>query len=485
MSLSSASSTSISSLPSTSFSSHRLPLEGEKPKSLLEGSLCEACQDRLAITFQKCTRGYLARKPFLRSHTYEQFHTECEKTEEAMGSGLVPRAKGGKVPVYLPREMPDVVLKFLRRDGAVERFDQMRTVRAILDSQKSSHLIVPKAALCQNFLVEERLPINIDWYHNIALYLSNASAFDEPVKELVRLFSKGFIDDLVHPQRYPLAHIEGVGDFVRSDNFPFYIVEKNGKKEVRIGLIDLEQYSEEPRPHGFAIIARIFPLHLNIIEQEAYVLGMEVDRALLKNTAEKGKKYLRGAYIYHHQWLKQRGFSNHVSLQSFRIHPKRTKDLIPILKNALLVLNQGINDVYPRKYTYESTDRNFLKGNREEVAEELAVAIAPMLIHNIKEEIREARKDQINENSLKNYITDAEMVGLRSPVLERHNLCKGVRTVILDMKAAGKMKLVLGATEIMEKLLEVVLQELVRGGEIFSFDPAFYSAGNDYCWIRY
>lgn len=155
-------------------------------------------------------------------------------------SYLIPQAQGGSTRVYLPKEMPEVVLKSSGRTEAIKRFHQMQEVRSILDSQNSSHLIIPKVNLCQEFLIEQRLPINADSYYNMGLYLSQPELFDEAVRELTRLFSRIYLSDLVNWQINPLRNIEGVEDFVRYDNLPMYVIEENGKKKGKIGLIDLE-----------------------------------------------------------------------------------------------------------------------------------------------------------------------------------------------------------------------------------------------------
>ena len=83
------------------------------------------------------------------------------------------------------------------------------------------------------------------------------------------MFSKSFLCDLVSHHNIPLGMIEGVGDFVRYDNLPLYVITKNGKKEGRIGLIDLEHFKNKPNEKGLETLARIFPYHLEIIKEEA------------------------------------------------------------------------------------------------------------------------------------------------------------------------------------------------------------------------
>lgn len=38
---------------------------------------------------------------------------------------------------------------------------------------------------------------------------------------------------------------------------------------------------------------------------------------------------------------------------------------------------------------------------------------------------------------------------------------------------------------IAEQLAYVIIQELVKGGELFFFDPAYYTGGYNFCWLRY
>lgn len=39
--------------------------------------------------------------------------------------------------------------------------------------------------------------------------------------------------------------------------------------------------------------------------------------------------------------------------------------------------------------------------------------------------------------------------------------------------------------DVSEQLTHAVLEELVRGGELYSYDPAYYTGGHNLCWIRF
>lgn len=441
-------------------------------------------EDKAAIIIQKCIRGYLARKPLLSCNLYPQYKDQCEKTK-GPESHSIPQADGGKTTVYLPKEMPEVVLKSSGRKDAITRFHQMQEVRTILSSQNSSCLIIPKANLCQDFLVEQRLPINVDSYHNMGLYLSQPQMFDQAVREMTRLFSKIFLSDFVSYQNNPLGHIDGVGDFIRYDNLPLYIVEKNGKKEGKIGLIDLEHIQNRPSSEGLETLVRIFPFHLDIIKEEAKNLKMKINDKSLNASVEKGKKYLQVGFSNHLEWLKQKDVSTNIAAQPFEISLQRANELTNLIEKELLKLNQGINDLFVKKGYADKPQKNFLTENPEEMAKELAANISPLIIGNIKAQIEKKQNKQLGKLSGE-FMTESELVSLRSPVLKRPKLRKGVdRLISKNQKIKFEKNGSYEKRDIADQLVYVVIEELVKGGEIFFFDPAYYTGGHDLCWVRY
>lgn len=454
-------------------------------------------QDKAATIIQKYFRGHLARKPHLPSHLYPRYHALCEKIKQ-FGSQLIPRAPDGQTTVYLPQEMPEIVLKASGRKIAIKRFHQMQEVRSILDSQNSSCLIIPKANLCQDFLVEQRLPINGDSYHNMGLYLSQPELFNKAVRELTRLFSRVYFSDLVGWQKNPLGHIAGVEDLVRYDNLPLYVVEENEKKEGRIGLIDLEHTSIRENQEGLSgsglnTLARIFPLHLDIIKDEASKLKIKVDK-VLDAYAEKGKKYLQVGFTDHLEYLRQKGILTETSLEPLQISPQRMEEVIALVEKELLKLNQGVESKFAGRY--QQPDKNFFIKDPEETAKELAASLTPFVINYIKDALEYyikgslnlAQNEQLSEIQTKN-MTESQLVSLRSPAIRREYLYVDTTELISEnpkIKFEGDEADDFSEKYRMSRLItSLIIEELVKGGEIFHFDPASYSAGDDLCWIRY
>ena len=465
-------------IPLSGLQDDAIPLSGLQDDAIpLSGP-----EDKAATTIQKYFRGHLARKPYLPSNLYPQYDVLCKRAN-GPESHSIPVATGGKTRVYLPREMPGVVLKQSGRIPAITRFHQMQEVRSILDSQHSSHLIIPKANLCQNFLVEQKLPINGDDFHNMEIYLSQPKLFDEAVRELTRFFSTAYLGDLVDYRTNPYTVMSGTGDKVRYDNLPLYVVEKNGQKEGNIGLIDLEHMQKSPDSNGLPILVRIFPLHLDVIKNEASKLKMKVNERVLDANAENGRKYLQVVFLDHLEWLKQRGVSTNSSLQPFQeVSPHRTEKLTTLLEKELLKLNLGVNDLFVRKGYPDKPQKNFFIKNPEETAKELAASIAPLIISNIKAELE---KDQ-NQPQAKIQtmdMTESQLLLLRSPLIKYEYLYQGVIKLLSeDQKIKFERNGEFEKPDIAKQLLYVMMKEFVEGGEIFYFDLES-SEGN--CWIRY
>ncbi len=359
--------------------------------------------------------------------------------------------------------MPEIILKSSGRTKAIKRFQQMEMVRSILRAQNSSHLVIPKARLCGDFLVEQRLPINTDSYHNMELYSSQPQLFDQAVREFTRLFSKIYLSDLVSHQHNPLGHIEEIEDFVRYDNLPLYIVEKDGKKEGKIGLIDLEHIQDVKNSTGIELktLVRIFPLHLDLIKEEAAILKMQFDQNSLTDSAEKGKKYLQIGFSDHLQWLNNKKISISNAFQIFEINPQREQELISLLKKELLKLNRGENDVFKRKKYIKEI---FFTGDEEQVAEELANKVFLLLIEAIKFQIWGNQSESERLGKLSKPMSESQLVRLRSPIIKRPKLYAGVKELInTHKKIKFKNNSFYESRDIAEQLTYIIMQELVKG----------------------
>ena len=329
------------------------------------------------LRIKNCRQEFLkeASKVFLPRRDYPFFRAQCQRVSSDPKS--VPQSTAGKTRVYL---LKDIVLKAVFRSHAIHRMEQMRDVKRVVEIEDIRDLIVPKFVLgCRRYLVEERLPINIDPQYNMYLYLLNLPLFDGAARELTRLFSVIYIGDLIYykPGFSPFPFI--LGKQVRYDNIPFYISEGQGK----IGLIDLERLENKPSLNGLAVVARIFPYHLDIIIEEAQRLNMTIDEEELHLASEQGKDYLKRGCTDRIQWLKNKGITIHSPHTKFTLTQLRIKELSAILSHHLLSLNRGENI----PCWFETTKIHFLLAPFKQSAERIGRCVAKKLIDNLTKTI--------------------------------------------------------------------------------------------------
>lgn len=246
-------------------------------------------EDEQAEKIQKVFRGFQVRKSFLEKSFYPRYSLTCSLLDES-----TPRAQDGKTIVFLPLNMPEVVIKKTGQEIARERFFKMEAIRGIVRAERLEHLIIPKVRGYKEFLIEERLPIQTSETYNASLYLSNLDLFDDLVKEFTHFFFKAYIDYLVEKNFDDNSVIR-----IRYDNIPFIFHEKDGKKSVSLGLIDLERSKVgtgiKSNAHKLYILSSIFPFHTHIIEEEAQKASVpigEKERKVMEDAIFQSKQYL-------------------------------------------------------------------------------------------------------------------------------------------------------------------------------------------------
>lgn len=182
-------------------------------------------------------------------------------------------------------------------------------------------------------------------------YISEPELFDEVVREMVKLSSLFYFSDLIQYNKF----IATFPYTVKYDNFPLYFVTEHGKKQGRIGLIDIEDIETPKDAKGLTNLVRMFPLHHDIIKQEADRLSMSMsgdndrlktmnyDINQLKDAAETGMKYLAVGYCDHHNMLRDKKVSPDSSQWSLDISEERLDDLKKMIEAECLLLNKGEN----------------------------------------------------------------------------------------------------------------------------------------------
>lgn len=412
-------------------------------------------EEKAAICLQKHIRRFLY-GPHLQDHLYPHYKKLCEGIENKTITNM-PRATAGNTPVYFPHEMPQVILKHCGKGRT--RFDQMQLVRAITKSHKSFHLTIPKANRCGRFLVEERLPISSGTLDNVGIYCSQPQMFDNAVREMTRLFSKMALSDLFCWSKHPLQNIKGVDQAVRYDNLPLYIEKNRGK----IGLIDLER-SNFYNQGSLEDLARIFPLHLEIIIDEARKLDMKFEEKALSESADQGKKYLKAVFSDHAEWLSKKNITN----RSIEISSEFREEIVRAIEKNLLMLNRGESPKSNISFWIDRTE--FINGNPEETVKELA----PSLFHEVIKNFQSPNEDEEN-------FSISELVKFRTKEIDKKYLFSVVENCLKDSE---KFNFTNEDSIARESIGEVLADSILI--EIFSrVKPFQFTNHDDFWWIRF
>lgn len=434
--------------------------------------------DRTDNIAQTHTPNYLAGNNSLFSESFlAKIKTVCHKDIVKD----MPRAKTGSACVYLPESFPQVVLRDTNETNRQFICQQKQKVGDALGQLKCSHLIVPKAISCNNFLVEERLPINANIYHNLGCYLSESELFDEPVREMVRLSSKFYIDDILtsYYDSVGYRYVKGVKYYPKYENLPLYSVKENGFKVGRIGLIDLEFYfPDKIGGKTLPSLATIFPLHEDIIREEADLLGLPYNEEKLGDAFARGNKCLK-SYSDHADWLTLKGVTSEFMNWPFDISPDVSDQLNRIVQLELRLMNQGESVIYKRNIDQDPC-KGFLIGEVVTSAKVLSDTITPMIIANLKGAMNEHITQNTSDNTF-TELTEDQIIFLRSPIVKIPRLYEGILDVLISSPCfCVYVNKFYHIPRIAEQLIHSVFSHLVTCNEILYYSQELPYHGEKY-----
>lgn len=250
-----------------------------------------------------------------------------EKAKAYCGSLTIlrglPRAMHGKTDVYLPKDLP-VVLKCSGGKESKERLEKMGEARTVCEQSGYKKLVIPKARIHGEMLIESRLPISAhDFKEQMGLYVENLDLFNSAVREFTGFCCRVSLTDLVAvPLDDSLYYYEELSQVPmgRYDNVPVFIEDGEGK----IGLIDLE--SLEPLPtrsietqnvwdehikRSCSDIICLFPYHFDAILEEAAKVCPEIEdlREFLEEVRSNALKRFELTYVGHKQCVQSKGIT--------------------------------------------------------------------------------------------------------------------------------------------------------------------------------
>jgi hypothetical protein len=347
--------------------------------------------DIAITTIQKFVRSYLASIAYKEEQRHSLNISLSQQVVQTYlttrGFSSLPRVEGaGKTKVYLPKEFP-VVIKHSGSSQSKERFEKMNQFREICEKESYQYLIIPKARIHGEFIIEERLPIRVnprfkyDPKEQIGLYIENREQFTDAIKEFTHFCCKNHIHDLtfthstISKNLYSLFDIPLRGG--RYDNVPLYKTEENGQVKYQIGLIDLEGFypldypkTEEAIIESLKEVITLFPYHFEAILAigTKYCANIETSYEELKQRKEESLLVLKKLYEDHLAFLKNNEILLHDSCQLI-IKPHRVDQLIEKVGQAIQEKHEGakVDNEEEKRYYKTAAFPNFL-GDQAEIA---------------------------------------------------------------------------------------------------------------------
>jgi hypothetical protein len=378
-----------------------------------------------------------------------------------------------KKGVY-PMEDKTLMIRWLGERKAKKSLDTMKKVAEKLAEQKSLWLYVPAANCSGNCLIEEDLSVvstngpaffyktDQGLLYSMSTYALHPERFNDAVRELF-LFGLQAHLPLGSDDPHPIA--EGDNIFYRYDHFFMYI-DKRGKG--RIGLTCADQISFDPEKDDSQLLkfVRFFPYHLNLIKETAKRSNISFEETTFDIAAEKGRKYLEGSIFSHRDWLNQKKLTNH--LEIFTLSVEREQELT-----------------------------TFCQNNLPENEQMSASNILTTIINGIKSAIQEKQQRQLTQLSRNssfsvNTMSIAGQISFRSIMIQPpwYQGAEKLKTsdwdALLRESGDSPNRSVVSQfpSQPGAKLSCLVLDELVKGGEIFRVDHTQYPKSKK-IWIRY
>ena len=340
----------------------------------------------------------------------------------------------------------------------------------------------------KGFLIEERLPITIDTFENMGLYWLQPELFNEAVCEMVKISARwNLTTDILDLRQNPISKNAGVKYYVRYDNLPLYKVSIDGVEQGRIGLIDLERI-DYPHDKTLMNLARIFPLHYDLIKDEAHRCGISYDDQSLKMAADNGIKYLTCGFADHYQWLQEKNELSSSKEWFIELNPQRMVEVSSAVVTELLSMNEGKTINRGLVFDPVNIPAGFLKHGVES-AEKLAQAITIRILENFNQQIA-GNYDQYTHAKTSAEAAGINLVKLRHYYDKKDKITSRVQPIFLDCDNCNTELFECSfwsadGVVMVEKLADVIFFELVKGQEIFHYDPTNYGFCSKYTWIRY
>lgn len=373
----------------------------------------------------------------------------------------LPRASSGRTPVYLPEKLPIV----LKQSGSLKnqnRLDKMEQGRDLCENNGYKHLVIPKARVYRNFIIESRLPIPIhDTKEQIGFYKENRERFASAVEEFTGFLCQSSLADITGSGNNPYGTLSET-PMGRYDNIALYLEAGQGK----IGLVDLAEFTLGCSKDDYVSRCRdavhLFPYHLDEILKAAkkFDPNIEAHRGYLEKERDGALKRFKLAYEDHLDFVDKKGISTENPLAFEKLGKVRTEQLQKVIEEELY---------------REHTDA-FYKGCLGALPDKTLISFNEKAFPQILDATYTLLNDLLESNQkIKGTIST------RTQLLSIRTLKFGYPCSAFDkfVQTTSKSLNMLDFGDVFDRdrfsilLFDVILKELEKGGEIAYYNPRF------------
>lgn len=197
----------------------------------------------------------------------------CDAIEKRAFNGIERTFKNGAT-VYTSKRCSGIEIREIGNKGP-EILRNQEEIRKIITQQKLQHLTLPPLSIYKQFAIQE-----VGGYHNgldsLIFYQKNPQKFDGIIKDLLKLFSVGYIPKLFETPKNLLEDLCYNKLLLQKASLTekVHSYKGRGTNETRcLAIGGLDSFVSRPLPDLVKKMVALFPLHKELIYQNAALLG--------------------------------------------------------------------------------------------------------------------------------------------------------------------------------------------------------------------
>lgn len=230
----------------------------------------------------------IAGERFINEAKLKTAQTICDAIEKRAFKGIERTFKNGAT-VYTSKRCSGIEIREIGNKGP-EILRNQDKIQKIITQQKLQHLTLPPLSIYKQFAIQE-----VGGYHNgldsLIFYQKNPQKFDDIIKDLLKLFSVGYIPKLFETPKNLLEDLCYNKLLLQKASLTekLHSYKGRGTNETRsLAIGGLDSFVSRPLPDLVKKMVALFPLHKELIYQNAALLGFpfkeseETPEALVK-----------------------------------------------------------------------------------------------------------------------------------------------------------------------------------------------------------